>query len=194
MVEPTIAGLAAGLVATGKVDLEQVSTVHKRLEVYVDGVLEDIALVDVAVSREGSIGARAIWDLGTVDELFLTCAEPSAIGLSAVGAQLRPLGRSDPDGLYVRIGAGEVTVLAAVAPGVLQQVPVAEWRLVTAGERQPVRQGPGTIALDGERQFAISAQNRIETVLSANGPRVVDVDGALREAAVHGVFVLRDGP
>jgi predicted polyphosphate/ATP-dependent NAD kinase len=189
MVEPTMAGLAAGLVATGQVPLERVSAVQKRLDVYVDGALVEIALIDVAVSREHSVGARAIWDLGTVDELFLTCAEPTAMGMSAVGAQLRPLGRDEPGGLYVRIGEGS-EVLAAIAPGVLQRVRVAHWRLIEAGEHMRVRQGSGTIAVDGERQLPISTQATVEVALNPHGPRVVDVGAALRDAAAKGALVL----
>ena len=193
MVEGTTAGLAAGLVATGQVDLDRVCPPHKRLEVYVDGVLEDIALVDVAVSRERFIGSRAIWDVGTVDELFLTCAEPASIGLSSIGAQLHPLGRREDGGLYLRIGPGGAIVLAAVAPGTMQRVAVAEWRALKTGERAAVHHLGGTIALDGERQFPTSPGSLVEVGVSAAGPRVVAVDEALREAAERGIFVERDG-
>jgi predicted polyphosphate/ATP-dependent NAD kinase len=185
LVEPTIAGLAAGLVANRRVPRDSVSAVHKRLEVYVDGQLAEIALIDVAVSREHSVGARAIWDASTVDELFLACAEPSAIGLSAIGAPLYPLDRREPGGLYVRIGEGQREVLAAIAPGVLKRVSIAEWRRIDVEARIAVRAGSGTIAVDGERQLPISAQSRVEVAVSARGPRVVDVHAALREAALQ---------
>ena len=189
MVEGTTAGLAAGLVARGLVDGAAVCPVQKRLDVLIDGALEDIALIDVAVSRERFVAARAIWDVGTVDELFLACAEPSAIGLSAIGAQLHPVARDDPGGLYLRLGAGGTDVLAAVAPGSVQRVAVAEWQPMAPGDRLPVRPGAGTIAVDGERQLASAGRGRIEVVLNPVGPRVVAVDGVLAEAARRGLFV-----
>ena len=188
MVEGTTAGLAAGLVARGLVDGALVCHAQKRLDVYVDGEPEDIALVDVAVSRERFVASRAIWDVATIDELFLTCAEPSAIGLSSIGAQLHPLAKSDEGGLHLRLGPGGTQVLAAVAPGTVQPVPVAEWRLLAAGERVEVRRRSGTIALDGERQFSALPGRRIEVAVSAEGPLVVAIDAALRQAAERGVF------
>ena len=49
MVEGTLAGLAAGLVATGKLTLDWVAGWSKTLAVYVDGEFRDLALVDVAL-------------------------------------------------------------------------------------------------------------------------------------------------
>ena len=194
MVEGTTAGLAAGLVARGLVDGAAACPVQKRLDVLVEGVLEDIALIDVAVSRERFVAARAIWDVGTVDELFLACAEPSAIGLSAIGAQLHPVARDDPGGLYVRLGAGGTDVLAAVAPGSVQRVAVAEWQPMAAGDRLAVKPGAGTIAVDGERQLASAGRGRIEVELNPAGPRVVAVDVVLAEAARRGLFVGEQAP
>ncbi|SVB58506.1 uncharacterized protein METZ01_LOCUS211360, partial [marine metagenome] len=76
MVEGTLAGLAAGLVADGKLDLAEVSVSSKTMNVYVDGELKDIALIDVALSKERFVATRAIWDIGTLYEVFLTRAEP----------------------------------------------------------------------------------------------------------------------
>ena len=45
MVEGTVAGLAAGVVANGLVDIEKTTTANKRLEVYIRGQLRDIALI-----------------------------------------------------------------------------------------------------------------------------------------------------
>ena len=63
MIEGTLAGLAAGVVARGLVDLDRVSTGSKRIEVYLEGEFHDLALVDLAVSRERFVASRAIWDM-----------------------------------------------------------------------------------------------------------------------------------
>ena len=81
MLEGTIAGMAAGVVATGAADLNSATTRHSRLEVHVDGQYRDMALVDVAVSTERFVGARAIWDMSTLHQLFLTRASVTSIGL-----------------------------------------------------------------------------------------------------------------
>src|SRR5437588_11781315 len=63
--EATIAGLAAGLVATGSVPAQTACVRAKRLEVRAGDRVET-ALVDVAVSTERHVGSRAIWDPATV--------------------------------------------------------------------------------------------------------------------------------
>lgn len=42
-------------------------------------------------------------------------------------------------------------VLAPVAPGLIRPIPVAEWRLLSLGERVEITHRPCTLALDGER-------------------------------------------
>ncbi|MCI0780272.1 MAG: NAD(+)/NADH kinase [Chloroflexi bacterium] len=201
-VEGTLAGLAAGLLVQGHLDLEQVSVVSKLLEVHVDGEYRDMALVDVALSRERFVATRAIWDMSTIFEVFLTRAEPSSIGLSSVGARLQPLSLTDEGGLYYRIGesagqdgqggreaaANSASVLAPIAPGVVCRVPIACWRPLPIGELSPVEQRYCTIALDGERAFSVTPAQRVEVGVNRNGPPVVQVDAALSQAAELGIF------
>ena len=185
-VEGTVAGIAAGVVARGLVDGAAV-TLTKRLEVHVDGSLADIALVDVAVSTEPFVGARAIWDMDTVHEIILARAEPGSVGLSAIGAMLHPLS-TDNGGLYVRPGSGRTAVTAPVAPGVVTSVAIAEYRVLALDEPVDIDVRPCTIALDGERTFTLSPRQVAQVSVSRHGPRLVSVEAALRQAALNGVF------
>ncbi len=103
MVEGTTAGMAAGLVATGAVSLEQAAVRSKTIAVMVNGEDRDIALVDVALSKERFVATRAIWDMNTIYEVFLTRAEPSSIGLSSIGARLQAVSLTDAGGLHYKI-------------------------------------------------------------------------------------------
>lgn len=188
MTEGTLAGIAAGLVARGLVPHKEATARSKRLEVHVDGELADIALVDVAISRERFVGARAIWDMDTVDELFLARAEPASIGLSAIGAQLTPLSLTAPQGLYIRLGEGGGSVSAPVAPGMIIPVGIREWRLIDFDECVNIDLRPCTVALDGERAFTLRAGQNACVRLSDKGPRVVLIEPTLRSAAIDGVF------
>ena len=190
MIEGTLAGLAAGAVAGGLVDLDSVLTVSKRLEVYLNGELEDVALVDVAVSRERFVAARAIWDMETIHEVFLSRAEPTSIGLSSIGARLHPVSMGDCTGLYFRPGPGETTVRAPVAPGMVTEVPIESWRILPLEERVRVDLSPCTMALDGEREFSVLPGQEVEVAVSKNGPRVVLFEDALHEATISGIFTL----
>ena len=184
MLEGTIAGMAAGVVATGQADSERATIRHSRLEVYVDDEYRDMALVDVAVSTERFVGARAIWDMSTLHQLFLTRASVTSIGLSAIGAQLRQIEPDSPEGLYMRLGPGGDSVLAPVAPGAVTRVDVAEWHTITPdGPGVEVGLRPATIALDGERTFSMSPSSRVEVKLGLDGPRVVNPEQALALAA-----------
>ncbi len=188
MVEGTIAGLAAGIVAQGEIDLETITTPSKSLEVRVDGEFRDMALVDVAVSKERFVGARAVWDIETLHEVYLARAEPASIGLSSIGSRLLPLDAEDNRGLYIRLGEGREHVSAPIAPGYIRQVGIQEWRTVEIGEPVPVGLLPSTIALDGERTFTLRQEAAAEVVLTMGGPRVVSIEKALAEASRQGLF------
>lgn len=188
LIEGTTAGLAAGLVALGLVDRDAATFRAKRLEVFVDGEMRDIALIDAVVSIEWFVASRAIWDLKKVRDVVLTQAEPGAMGLSALGASLRPVGRRDPFGLYLRVGDGPWEIMAPIGPGLIATARVSEPREIPIGTPVPIEPIRGTIALDGEREIELSEDRRAMIRVSADGPRVVDIDQALIEAARQGVF------
>ena len=209
MVEGTLAGLAAGLLAKGQLDLKRVSITSKTLGVYVDGEYRDMALIDVALSRERFVASRAIWDMGTIYEVFLTRAEPASIGLSSIGARLQPVSSTDEGGLYYRIAGHEEqgpdtagfsrvdepavepvsdTVLAPIAPGMVPRVAISSWGRLVAGERMAVERRHYTVALDGERAFSVSPGQQLQVAVHGNGPPVVQVELALQEAAALGLF------
>ena len=188
VMEGTLAGMAAGVVAKELVNLDQVSATSKRIEIYLDGEFRDMALVDLAISSERFVASRAIWDMTTLHEVFLTRAEPTSIGLSSIGARLHCLSMADNAGLYFRPGIGGKVVLAPVAPGMVEQVSIKEWRIVPLGERIKVHYTPCTVALDGEREFSILPGQDVEVEVSNKGPRVVLLEEVLREATNQGVF------
>ena len=138
MRETTVAGIATGMVATGRAG----PTGLRREPVLgsnVPGAARDLALVDVAVSRERFVGARALWRAGDVSELFVTFANPSAVGLSALAGRCpaRPRRRQ---GLHVRLASDAVRPghrQGRARPRARRPVAVAEHRVLELGE--PVR-------------------------------------------------------
>ena len=188
MMEGTVAGIAAGVVASGSVDLEQVTRRSTALEVSIDGTARDSALVDVAVSTHRFIGARALWDIDTISELFLARTDAGAIGLSAIGSRLRPSDGSERSAVHVALGAGGGKVDAPIAPGLVTTVPVSSWKLMDVGEPVEIGLRPCTVALDGERALSVGAERSAHVTLRDNGPLVVDVERSIREATRLGVF------
>ena len=198
LVEGTMAGLAAGLVARGDIPLDEATVKSKVLEVYVDGEVTDIALVDVALSKERFVATRAIWDMNTLYEVFLTRAEPASLGLSSIGARLQPLSVADDGGLQYSLidradpdgprQDGETYIRAPIAPGVVPTVAIASWRRLAEGERVQVERRHCTVALDGERAFSVNPNQSLEIQVQRTGPPVVDVDAVLRQAAARRLF------
>ncbi len=193
MVEGTVAGMAAALVAMGTVDVDEVTYRAKRLEVYFEDRLTDIALIDVVTSSDLWVGTRAIWDLARVHEIVLARAEPGSIGISSLGCCFEPLGCRDPRGMYLELGADGTRALAPVAPGLVTPVAVHAQRWMSIGEQVELDSNAKTLALDGEREIEIYEQRSIMVRLTQNGPRVVDIPRCMEVAARSGVF-LRPGP
>mgnify|MGYP000524754714 FL=1 len=200
MVEGTLAGLAAGLVAGGRLDLAEVSVSSKILNVYVDGELRDIALIDVALSKERFVASKAIWDMDTLFEVFLTRAEPASIGLSSIGARLEAVSLADEGGLRYSIADSEEpedgpsrTVLAPIAPGVVPPVVISSWQRMADGERYSIVKRDCTVALDGERAFSVNRTQQLEIEVRRDGPPIIDVELALKVAAAEGLFDLAQG-
>ncbi len=70
MVEATTAGIAAGIVAGGLLDGDGVVTVQKRLVISVNGEECDMALIDAVVLAQAFVGARAVWNIDEVCQVF----------------------------------------------------------------------------------------------------------------------------
>lgn len=188
MVEGTVAGVVAGLVAQRAVDLDAVLYRAKRLEVHIDGELADIALVDVVASSDLFIGTRAIWDPKHIREAVLAQAVPGSIGLSAVGGCLQGVSARQDHGMYLKIGANGAPIMAPMGPGLVTCISVADHRLLSLDETVQLNADAGTLALDGERQIEIFDKQTIEVQLTRNGPRVVDINLCMENATRRGVF------
>jgi hypothetical protein len=200
LVEGTMAGLAAALVARGDVSIEDAAIRSKLLEIYIDGQAEDIALVDVALSKERFVATRAIWDMNTLYEVFLTRAEPASLGLSSIGARLQPVSLTDEGGLQYSLkdGAGlgdggeredtDTYIRAPIAPGMVPTVAISSWRRLAEGEKVAVERRHCTVALDGERAFTVNPNQQLEIQVRRDGPPVIDVGTVLRHAATRHLF------
>jgi len=190
MVEATTAGIAAGVVAQGIVNPEDVVSVHKRLIVAVNGTECDMALVDAVVLEQPFVGARAIWKLSEVRQIVCTRAEPDNIGLSAIGGSICPVAPTDDVGLYLELGDGNLRTRATVLPGVIEEVGVREVRQLRLGEEVGLTVKPCLLALDGEREFTVSGSDEVRVRVERDGPCVVDINRAVRQAAARGFFTV----
>ena len=182
--EPTITGLAVGLVATGRIPESVAFTSNKLLRVEINGgERRDIALVDVVVSTERYVGARALWRTENLRELFVTFSDPEVIGMSAIAGLLEPVRRNDSGGLHLLLEVPEearIPLQVPIAPGLIRTVGVQSWQPLEAGIPVTLKQSSGMIALDGERELEFGAEDTVQVTLHENAFRTVDVGACMR--------------
>jgi len=190
MVEGTVAGLAAGLLATGTVLPEQSLVRAKKLVVYVNDQPVDSALVDAVILTDQFIGSRAVWEVDRIKQIVVTRGATTNIGIASVAGGIRHIGMEEPLGMNIEVGDdfAPLQVKAAVGPGLVRNVPVSRYELLNPGQRVTVLQNPCVIALDGEREIQINRGDRAEVALSLAGPLVVDINRIMTAAAARGAF------
>ena len=188
MIEGTIAGLAAGVIALQIIKLDRAVRQTKRLEIERDGQIIDIALIDTVVYDDIFIGSRAVWDISKVREIVSTRAELNHIGLSSIGGCLYPGSLDEKHGVYIKVGPGGKRVLAPIAPGLIVQVGIEGSGLINLRKAVEVKHKPSVLALDGEREVEVGRKDNISIHLTKKGPWLIDIKATLKEAAQNGFF------
>ena len=190
--DATLAGLGAGLVASGAVAIDEVS--HRAKYVHVafdDSSPDDLALVDLALIDANFIGSRAVWDPSILRTLIACIAEPASVGLSSLAGVLRPLDRRTPGAVHVDVARdGEPklgSVRALLAPGVMSTVRYSRCDVVGPGDSIRLF-GPGMLAFDGERDRELDRGATATVTIRSEGPTVIDVERTINLAAASGYF------
>jgi hypothetical protein len=188
MVEGTLAGLAAACVARG-VAAEAI-TQAPCLRILREGEIVDLALVDV-VSYEGGTGARAVWQVEHVRQLITTRWTSGTIGLSAIAGHAGLTPPAPGGALALTLGDGDHTVLAPIAPGLVQPVNISDHRWLGQGEMVRAAPVPCVLALDGERELEVRRGMLIDVQFDQDGPFVVHAQRALELGVAHGLFTTK---
>jgi hypothetical protein len=186
MVEGTLAGMAAAAVACGIAGSAIIQ--RPRLDVSIDGVPRDIALIDVVLSNQPWVGSRAFWRADHLSEVVLSHIPQSAIGICSLGPLIFPSEHDRHGGMHARFGTEGARLLCPIAPGLLAEVVVEKAQRVTAGQAVELQSMAGTIALDGEREIELRGRERVDVTLTLQGPHVVDFDRAIAAASEAGLF------
>lgn len=218
LTEPTVAGAAAGLLASGVVDPAACAPQSKLITVTSDNGTSDngtaghgtsgngtspegqpaagwteIALVDAVTLADDFVGNRMPADGARLRQVLVSRAHPASIGLSSLAGLLRPCSFDDDAGVLVECGPGGRPMRVALAPGLYRTVPVIDHRSVELGASIELR-GPTVLSLDGDRERAIGPDEAAIADVQRSGPRVVDVDRALELGAAAGVFETSRAP
>jgi hypothetical protein len=192
-VEPTVAGAAAGLLATGALDgdgdlLRPAKVVRVEMP---DGDAE-LALIDAVAVADPFVGSLELFEPATMRVAVLTRADPTAIGLSAIAGLLSPCHPEDEHGVTVRFASvadcPPIVLRAPTAPGHYADIGVVECGPLPLGHLVSIA-GPVVLAFDGERKRRLHAGEHAVLSVRREGPRVVDIAAIMATAARRGLFV-----
>lgn len=193
-VDGTAAGAAAGLVASGAVPVDDVAFRHGMVEAAVDARAGERTLRGLAtlgVIDRAFVGTRAVLHGDEFVGGVVSRAHPADIGLTSIAGCIEPLDPSAPGGAALRLGDPAETadaVRAVVAPGMASTVGIEAYDALAWGESVTYEVADCVIGADGEREVELIDAS-VTMTPTADGPRLVDVHGALRAAAADGSFV-----
>jgi hypothetical protein len=191
MLESTVAGAAAGLVASGRIAIEEAGQRAKVVRVEIEGERDDLALVDAVMLVGDHMGSYLPVDPVHMRTLVLTQAVPDAVGMSPVGGLLLPCPASEDAGVVVECKASceeGRPLLAPVSPGLYRVVHVGGHRKIALGEPVEIT-GPGLLAFDGDRERVLADGQRAHLRVERDGPWVIDAGRALALAAERGLYL-----
>jgi len=194
LVEPTIAGMVAGLQAAGRL-VDAPAELQQRAKVLhvTDGASgQDVGLIDAVLLRQDHVGNLLPFDAEKIERLLLTRAEPDGIGMSPIGGLLQEVGTEVDAGLLVDLQPGATAqtpgrFVAPLSPGLFAPVAVQHMAQVPLGE--PVAfSGPGVLALDGDRDHKIVAGSELQVSVRRDGPWVLNAQPVMRWAVAQGMM------
>jgi NAD kinase len=87
------------------------------------------------------------------------------------------------------MGDGGIRLNAPLAPGLFAPIGIKKINRIPFEEIVQF-EGPGVLALDGERERIIQPGQKVELRVSRSGPRVLDINIAMKAAASGGLLRL----
>ncbi len=199
-VEPTVAGVAAGLVATGAVDLLTHSARAKVVAVEVTGgdtgIETDMALIDAVAVDDPYVGSLELFDPETIMLGLFAQADPAAIGFSGLAGTVLPCHSDEERGVVLEFTPPSRNparlVRGALAPGWFATVGLVRSEYLELDAPVEVA-GPCLLAFDGERSRRLHPGQTASLKVVRHGPRVIDVGAVVHSGARTGAFELRVG-
>ena len=211
--EPTVAGVAAGLIATGAVDLDAHSGRAKVVAVEVRGDKpstlsdhakgakestkantsdsSDLALIDAVAVDDPYVGSLELFDPETMMASVCTRADPAAIGFSGLAGTVLPCGPDEERGVVLEFTPPSKNparlVRAPLAPGWFATVGLARCDYLALDAPVEVA-GPCLLAFDGERSRRLYPGQTAALRVVRRGPRVIDVGAVVHSGVRAGVF------
>ncbi|WP_434283722.1 ATP-NAD kinase family protein [Clostridium botulinum] len=189
MLEGTVVGMAAAFVASEKFGLNNIYHRDKRIEIFKDGALVDIALVDSVISKNLFVGAKAIWDVEDIEKIIVTRAHPGTIGFSSLVGCRKIIEIEDDFGAVIDLTENKYKIIAPIASGTIEKVHMGDTKIINLNEEYKfTSKEKGVIALDGEREISFKKGETFIFKITRKGPIRVNIKSALELAQAQGFF------
>ncbi|WP_121742625.1 NAD(+)/NADH kinase [Natronorubrum halophilum] len=192
-VDGTVAGVAAGLIASGVVSPDEATSRHGLVEARAEtpaGERELTGLATLEVSSQSFVGTRALLDASDLRGGVVSRAHPGDIGLAAIAGSIEPVEPDEPGGIGLRLtdpADASRTVRAVLAPGVTATVGIEAVERLEWNEPVRFEIPDGVVGADGERELELT-DAAVEFAPVPDGPRLVDVDATLEAGARAGAL------
>ena len=142
------------------------------------------ALIDLAISRQVTLGGRAVWDSDTLQAVFVTRCSPGASGLCGIPGAAIDISAHDPYGAAAFLG-NNFSVQAVLTAGTVQNVGLKSVDRLEMNQICSVEVTEGTLLADGERVRELRNQ-KVHIKLQNTGPIVLDIEATLNEGLKQG--------
>lgn len=188
MLEPSVAGAAAGLVASGKVAYEKVVRRCKQVHITTSQG-NDLALVDAVLLKDDNLGNLLPFETEKISHLLLAISQPASVGMSPIGGFLLPC--LEDDDFAVHLDCGEPAahrLRIPVSPGLYSDISIRSVTQVPLNQEIEV-EGPGVLAFDGDREIALGKGEKASFCVRRDGPWVLDVQKIMMESTRSGLFL-----
>ncbi len=187
MIEASVAGAAAGIVASGQLPHQEHCLRAKRIHLSTPA-WQSTALIDAAVIEDDVIGNLLPFEPDKLRHLFLARSEPASIGLSPIGGYLMPSFHEDDFGVALTLGEpAQHQVRVPISAGLYGDVMVQSIDRLQLDSPHQIT-GRGIVEFDGDREHR--ANGLIEVTLKRDGPWIID-PRQLMSAAVQARLLSR---
>jgi len=192
LAEPTIAGLVAGLYAGNQLPVpnspesaeRELAARSKVLHLALPDGSTDIALIDAVLLRNDHVGNLLPFNADKLAQVFLSRAEPEAVGMSPIGGYLEVVGEQHDHGMLVHLG-GDQRLNVPVSPGLFAELCVDSHQHIPFATPVLFR-GPGVLACDGDRDHKLVKGATARVQLRRDGPWVPRLNHVMRYATEMG--------
>jgi hypothetical protein len=189
--EGTTVGIAASYIAERGLGYELRR--GKRIEVYINGELKDIALVDAVVTDLPYIGSKVVTEMSNLKEVIVTMCSPGSVGFSAIVGNIKVCNENEDYGYRLKIAETGPTILTPVSPGQLTEITYSDFQRMDIDAEYTCCPGyDGSVALDGERTVVFRSNDHIKFVITRKGLYKADVMKTLCEAVENSYFCVMD--